>query len=276
MKRARCLVILSVALLVCGATLVASPAAAQIYSMSVNTPNTYHDGYADSFYAWGYHALRWKAASSQVSYSPQYASGVPSSTVMFADDIPLNDNEADSCVFPQGNPPGGWGSCLAWDFKEVAVGAGMFMDRWSSPVYTNMEINGWQVPVVIRSVSFSVNNPYGANTMSALCDFWGWNAQGGDVDVEATAQACAFHEDDRYTVTSMTISYWDPNLQDTHTINGEANMAAAFPYSQYYIGDPDDASIVPRYSADVSANMSKSFSQATIPHCAVQALPAAD
>jgi len=276
MKPARYLVICSVALLACGAMLTASTSVAQTYSMSCNTPATYHDGYADSFDAWGYHALRWKAACRQVSYAPQYGSGVPTSWVSFADDIPLNDNEANSCVFPQGNPAGGWGACNAWDFKDLAVGAGMFMDRWQSPVYTNMEIGGWQVPVVIRSVSFSVNNPFGANTMSALCDFWGWNVQGGDVDVEATAQACAFHEDQYYTVTSMTISYWDPNLHDTYTISGEANMANAFPYSQYFIGDPDDSSIDARYSAEVEASMSKSLAQAAVKQCAAQQLPSAD
>jgi hypothetical protein len=112
--------------------------------------------------------------------------------------------------------------------------------------------------------------------MSALCDLWGWNAQGEDVDVELTAQSCAFHEVQRFTVTSMTISYWDPSLHDTYTISGEANLDAAFPFSQYYIGDPDDASIDARYSAEVSANMSKSLGQVAIQHCAAQALPTAD
>jgi hypothetical protein len=240
--------------------------------MSCNNTATYHDGYADSFDAWGYHALRWKAACRQVSYSPQYATA-PTGWVSFNDDISLNDNEADSCVFPQGNPAGGWGSCTAWSFKDLAVGAGMFMDRWQSPVYTNMTIGGWEVPVVVRSVSFSVNNPFGSNTMSALCDFWGWNAQGDDVDVEATAQACSFHEDQYYTVTSMVISYWDPSLQDTLTITGEANLDAAFPYSQTFIGDPDDADIVARYSADASVSTAKALSQAVAQQCATQYLP---
>jgi hypothetical protein len=129
---------------------------------------------------WGYHALLWKHYDEQVPYNASWANP-PIGLVMEGDEWILNREEADPCVFEDGDPAGVWSALTGWNFKHLAVAAAFYMQWWSSPVYTNLYVMGQSgypilTPAAIRRVKFTIDNPYpGGDDFSGLCDWLGWN-----------------------------------------------------------------------------------------------------
>lgn len=211
------------------------------YTMSHANSN-YNDGYANNYENWGYYALRWKAHARNITNYQPWNALPPSSWVDSFDDDELDAIEADTCVFPSGNPSGGWDDFSSFDFKELFVGAAIYLDLWQSPVFANLDVtgDGFDEPVVIKSITFNITDPFGATTMGELCDFWGWNQiASGQYTISQVASACSFHEDADYSITSVTFARWNPSLGN-HTVSGESAIGNTYVFgsSSVYIGDP--------------------------------------
>lgn len=187
---------------------------------------------------WGYHALLWKHYHTGVQYN-KYQAYAPAMVVVMGDADWLNSEEARTPTVFASNPAGSWWENGAWNFKELAIGAASFMDRWNSPVYTNMNISGYSRGVVVRQVTFEIDNPFGDSTLAKLCGPYGWGQDVSQYPIDDMAEDCAFFTDNYFTVKEMVIAYWDSSSQyKTLTITGESSMQNYFNNYSLFIGDP--------------------------------------
>lgn len=192
------------------------------YEMSHKNEN-YNDGYANTYGAWGYHALLWKHyKSGGLTYFPEEASNVPIEYVAVGDDQPIDANEDDACVFPD-NPGGYWQSNVAGDpnfteaAKELFVGAGIYLEKFGSPVYTNLRLFGLpsdpQV-AIIQSVTFDAD-------VEDLCSIT-WNS---NFSIDERAEDCVAAFGDVFEVVSVELGYWAGNTLQTMVVTNPPNVS---------------------------------------------------
>lgn len=192
-------------------------------------------------FCWGNFALKWKSYFAAVQYNDGNANLAPCGFISPFDADNLNDLEADACVFPQGDPIGGWVDEQSFEAKEHFTGVGIFVDLYESPVFTELTLPGeaFPEPVGIQEITFSIdsNNPRGATNMEQLCKLQGWDRQNRPSDVSQVAEACVFFEGQYFDITSIELVHWDNGIQ-RKTLNW-TEMENGYNFASIYIGDPD-------------------------------------
>ncbi|MCH9648805.1 MAG: hypothetical protein K0U98_11240 [Deltaproteobacteria bacterium] len=216
--------------LVCFATLFAPPAQAaqsSLHYMGCYSHN--YPGEARISEGWGFHALYWKACLSGKTFN-DFNANPPTSFISTFSDEDLDAQEANSAVFPV-NPGGSWSDNSVNNKEELLLIAAMYMDRYDSPVYVEVDIDndGFSQPTVIRAVQYSGQDP------SSKCDFWGWSDD--EQDPKIVAANCSFFEGP-FSVTSVDVAYWDFVTYTQTSVTG--SMFPTLCFFETYVADPPD------------------------------------
>ncbi len=205
---------------------------------------------------WGYHALYWKACQAQVPFN-EFSANPPISITSFADDD-LNAQEANASVFPNGDPSGGWGSDLVSTKEELLLIAAIYMDRWDSPLYVEVDIDGdgFSQETVIRAVQYSGTDP------ATACGTWGWNDDNQDPRI--VAANCSFFEGP-FNLSFVDVAYWDFFEFVEATVSGSQFPTLCF--SETYVADPPEGAAERfRKNVDHFAELRQEFALA-VPQC---------
>lgn len=138
------------------------PTSGDFSSDSAITSNQYAD-------PWGYHALRWKAASQPAhAYTPPNLA--PFLVVDGNDHTQLDNLEMNSSVFAT-QPAGSWLKNTTVSSLETAIGAALYMDFWKSPSYANLKLTSESIPrpAALMQVEFCVDAIGNNNSVVDYC-----------------------------------------------------------------------------------------------------------
>jgi hypothetical protein len=204
---------------------------------------SFTNGYANYPEEWGHFLLQWKQfhASYLFGGSPSVIPGpgpfwttipfTPAAAAAAASPPPqgaildvgigaaqaliLNGLEASSAVYPNGNPPGGWGYGDAFTLPELAIAAGLYIDKVSSPLACRLNIGGAHRAAVVTAVEYCIEGGV-YSTIQDLIPGWvpqgTWDPNGNPLDVVdsqwATIYGNSLTATDWFEVESLKITHW--------------------------------------------------------------------
>lgn len=193
---------------------------------------------------WGFHALRWKEMQSGASYNPgaaspptAYIDGPAGSSAASA----LNGQEANSSVFPGGDPGGSWFGREAGTFVELAIGAAVAIDRYDTPVYANLPhlFDDGSV-VAIKSVTVSVEQ-----SLSTMCTNWDDDLSPDPglqyEDEDVVAATCTLEHGDKFLFQHVIADWWGSSgLVTDEKLEGQDLNSGFGLGSRPWVADPVD------------------------------------
>lgn len=143
----------------------------------------------------------------------------------------LNGNEQSAAVFADGDPPGVWEQHYALSAKELIVGAVMAIDRWGSPVYSGLYLDGAPRAVAIERIDFGSTIGRITPSLPSLC---GWLGYATATDADQVDFKCALYEGARINVREVSVAYWDESGRVDATLTGAALEQAFRDYLAHY------------------------------------------
>ncbi|MEO1576292.1 MAG: hypothetical protein AAFU65_15200, partial [Pseudomonadota bacterium] len=240
--------------------------------------NDFSNGFAESPGEWGHMLLQWKQfnASYQAAGSPATPPppGDPSwTTVVFAPAnaappagsvlapglgaghaTTLNGIEADSTVFPGGDPGGGWQYGNADDLAELGIAVGLYADCCGSPVAFAPNFAGARQPMVALGVQYCIHGGVFSQINDLIMDWddgLAWHPDNNPMDyvdqLWATTYGNSFLSDDYFEVTELYVSHWDGGSFAQNQTVADPDIGALFSplfpgqtVATDYIGDPPE------------------------------------
>lgn len=233
------------------------------YSISVF--GVFEDGFADTVVeGWGYHALRWKAEFKAAAYTPMVLPQIPTGLVETGDEWDLINAEANTALFPVN--PGGtgpeWGRAKADTPTSLAVGAAMNMDLFQTPAYTNLHIDGSDVPAAIVETIFCVDFNAG-NSLRELCDQTVIDLGLGWFQVDVVDSACSTQFAGDFTVKEVFVSDWaNSTYTEGRVFEGGTEWDDAYAVTDpgtdieiYIVDPPEDSPGAPAFTEEFAARV---------------------
>ncbi|MCH9651367.1 MAG: hypothetical protein K0U98_24285 [Deltaproteobacteria bacterium] len=233
------------------------------YSISVF--GVYEDGFADTVpEGWGYHALRWKAEFKAAAYTPMVLPQIPTGLVETGDEWDLINAEANTALFPVN--PGGtgpeWGRAKADTPTSLAVGAAMNMDLFQTPAYTNLHIDGSDVPAAIVETVFCVDFNAG-NSLRELCDQTVIDLGLGWFQVDVVDSACSTQFAGDFFVKEVFVSDWaNSTYTEGRVFEGGTEWDDAYAVTDpgtdieiYIVDPPEDSPGAPDFTEEFAARV---------------------
>lgn len=240
--------------------------------------NDFSNGFVESPGEWGHMLLQWKQfnASYQAAGSPATPPppGDPSwTTVAFAPAnatppagsvlapglgaghaTTLNGIEADSTVFPGGDPGGGWQYGNADDLAELGIAVGLYADCCGSPVAFAPNFAGARQPMVALGVQYCIHGGVFSQINDLIMDWddgLAWHPDNNPMDyvdqLWATTYGNSFLSDDYFEVTELYVSHWDGGSFAQNQTLADPDIGALFSplfpgqtVATDYIGDPPE------------------------------------
>ncbi|MFK7887575.1 MAG: hypothetical protein AB8G16_12000 [Gammaproteobacteria bacterium] len=252
--------------------------------------NDFSNGFAENTGEWGHTLLQWKQFNASyhaagapatppppgdplwttVDFAPANAVGSstpPAGTVLApglgaGHATVLNNIEADSNVFADGDPGGGWQFGNADDLAEIGIAVGLYADCCGSPVALAPNLAGTRQPMVALGVQYCIHGGVFSQINDLIMDWddgLSWHPDNNPMDyvdqMWATQYGNSFLSDDYFEVTELYVSHWDGGSFNQNQTLADPDLGALFSplfpgqtVATDYIGDPpeelDDAAAI--------------------------------
>ena len=165
----------------------------------------------------GTFAAKWKAALKNVAANPDYSTCTVWGSDTYTNASCLNQQEASSVIFPNGDPPGTWSDNYSFipgggsdvDAEQVVIGAAMVMHQWKSPTFVTiihqfptMSAPGFAV-VAIRKIKVNISS---CQPLTSLCQGFTNTSLAAD----AVDASCVAAHGAEIELESVDVDYWGP------------------------------------------------------------------